>query len=39
MVLGDGKLLLLLLLCPFDCLPFDRNFGVLLSTLVVYDGV
>ena len=39
MILGDGKLLLLLLLCPFDCLPFNRNLGVLLSTLAVCNGV
>ena len=31
-------MLLLLLLCPFDCHPFNRDLGVLLGTLVVYDG-
>ena len=37
--LGYGKLLLLLLLCPFDCLPFNRDLVVLLGTLVVYNGI
>ena len=31
-------LLLLLLLCPFDCHPFNRDLGVLLGTMVVYNG-
>ena len=30
-------MLLLLLLCPFDCHPFNRDLGVLLGTLVVYN--
>ena len=36
---SQHKLLLLLLLCPFDCHPFNRDLGVLLGTLVVYNGV
>ena len=39
MFLGDGKLLLLLLLCPSGCLPVNRNHGVLHNTLAIYNGV
>ena len=31
-------MLLLLLLCSFDCHPFNRDLSVLLGTLVVYNG-
>ena len=33
--LGNGKLLLLLLLCSFDRSPFTRDLGELRSTLVI----
>ena len=35
--LGNGKLLLLLLLCSFDRSPFTRDLGELRSTLVIYN--
>ena len=35
--LGNGKLLLLLLLCSFDRSPFTRDLGGLRNTLVIYD--
>ena len=34
---GNGKLLLLLLLCSFDRSPFTRDLGELRSTLVIYN--
>ena len=35
--LGNGELLLLLLLCSLDCSPFTRDLGGLRSTLVIYN--
>ena len=34
---GNGKLLLVLLLCSFDRSPFTRDLGELRSTLVIYN--
>ena len=34
---GNGKLLLLLLLCSFDRSPFTRDLGELRGTLVIYN--
>ena len=35
--LGNGKLLLLLLLCSFDRSPFTRDLGELLGALAIYN--